>query len=267
MTNPEGSFIWYELMTTDADAATKFYEAVVGWTIGARGDQPDGEMDYRMIVRSDGGMAGGLLNLSGEMTSHGARPCWLGYLSVSNVDQSVEAIIADGGQLRKPAADMPGVGRIALVTDPQGAAFYVMTPAPPPGMESMDSDVFSVDQPQHIRWNELATSDPDAASSFYTRHFGWQQEGQMDMGGMGKYLFIQHCGVGIGAIMAKMPQMPMSAWNYYIGVDDIDRAVAAVQAGGGQIMHGPMEIPGGEFSANGLDPQGAAFGIVGPKRN
>jgi hypothetical protein len=71
----------------------------------------------------------------------------------------------------------------------------------------------------------------------------------------------------IGAVMPKMPQMPASMWSYYIGVDDIDRAAAAVSEGGGQILNGPMEIPGGEFALNGMDPQGAAFGLVGPRNS
>lgn len=88
----------------------------------------------------------------------------------------------------------------------------------------------------------------------------------MDMGAMGSYRFLQLGDIGIGAVMPRMPQMPVSAWTYYIGVDDIDRALAAVAAEGGQLFSGPHEIPGGEFSATGLDPQGAAFGLVGPRR-
>ena len=137
---------------------------------------------------------------------------------------------------------------------------------PPPGMEGMTSDVFSVTEAQHVRWNELSTDDPDAAIAFYRRHFGWGQEGAMDMGAMGSYRFLQLGDIGIGAVMPRMPQMPVSAWTYYIGVDDIDRALAAVAAEGGQLLSGPHEIPGGEFSATGLDPQGAAFGLVGPRR-
>ena len=64
-----------------------------------------------------------------------------------------------------------------------------------------------------------------------------------------------------------MPQVPVSSWAHYIGVDDVDRAIGAIQAGGGNIIHGPIEIPGGEFALNGIDPQGAAFGLVGPRKS
>ena len=86
--NPKGDFIWYELITPDPVGAKAFYDAVVGWTIEA---QPSGEMDYRMIGRTDGGMAGGVMRLTDEMASHGARPIWLGYLNVDDVDASVES--------------------------------------------------------------------------------------------------------------------------------------------------------------------------------
>ena len=257
-------FIWYELMTTDPATAKRFYDAVVGWNIATESVAPG--IEYRMIGRSDGGNAGGVMTLTDEMQSKGARPVWLGYIHDEDVDARVAAIKADGGTAMMEPWDQPGVGRLAMVTDPAGAPFYLMDPIPPEGDPNAVSDVFSVDQPQRVRWNELSTTDPDGAVDFYTRHFGWRQEGDMDMGEFGKYRFINQGGRMIGAIMRKMPQMPVSLWTYYIGVDDIDRAAAAVTDGGGTILQGPMEIPGGEFSLNALDPQGASFGLVGPRK-
>ncbi|MEO6224907.1 MAG: VOC family protein [Sphingomicrobium sp.] len=264
MPNPEGSFIWYELITPDPVGAKAFYDAVVGWNIEA---EPSGDMDYRMIGRSDGGNAGGVMRLTDDMAAHGARAAWLAYLNVADVDATIAAIAQDGATVLMPATDIAGVGRIALVADPQGAPVYIMTPLPPAGDATAASDVFSVDQPQHVRWNELATTDQDSAIAFYGRHFSISQEGAMDMGDMGQYRFIFKDGVRIGAVMRKPPQLPTSLWSFYIGVDDIDRAAKAVTDGGGTIMFGPMEIPGGEYSVVGADPQGAAFGIVGPRRS
>ena len=264
MSNP-ANFIWYELMTSDPAGAASFYGAVVGWTIASHADPAAGAMDYRMIGRADGGHAGGVLALNADMLAGGARPGWFGYLDVADVDAAVAAITADGGAVHMPATDLP-VGRIAMVTDPQGAPFYVMAPIAPPGMEGMASDVFSVTEPQHIRWNELATSDPDAAVAFYTRHFGWGQEGEMPMGELGAYRFIQRGDVGLGAVMPLMEGYPAPVWTFYIGVDDIDRAHAAVTANGGTVTNEPMEIPGGEFAMNAIDPQGAPVGFVGPRK-
>lgn len=258
MANPHGSFIWYELLSLDADGSKAFYDAVVGWKIDAQASFPNG---YRMIGRGDGKYAGGILPLTDEMRGHGAQPVWLGYIGVDDVDATQAKVEGDGGAVLMPAFDIPGVGRVALLADPQGAPFYVMR-----GTSDQDSDVFSTDEAQHVRWNELSSDDPDAAIQFYTRQFGWAQEGEMYMGEFGTYRFIQAGGIGIGAVMRRMPEMPASAWTYYIGVDDIDRAAAATTAGGGRILQGPMEIPGGEYSLNALDPQGASFGLVGPRR-
>ena len=263
MPEPTGGFIWYELLTPDPAEAKRFYDAVVGWSIAEQPVAPG--LEYRMIGRSDGGNAGGVMTLAEEMQEKGARPVWLGYLHVADVDRAVEAMKADGATVTMPPWDQPGVGRLAMVADPSGASVYLMDPLPPEGQPDAQSDVFSVDQPQHVRWNELSTSDPARAIDFYTRHFGWVQEGDMDMGPMGKYQFLNHGGTMIGAVMPRMPQMPVSLWTFYIGVADIDRAAEAVRSGGGTILQGPMEIPGGEYSLNTVDPQGASFGLVGPR--
>lgn len=269
MTNPPGGFIWYELMTSDPDAAASFYGAVVGWTIAAHSDAgAPGGVDYRLIGRTDGGQAGGMLTLSADMIAGGARPGWLGYLYTPDVDAAIDAITADGGAVHMPATDLP-VGRIAMVTDPQGAPFYIMNPIPPAGPPDKAADAFSVTEAQRVRWNELATSDPDAAIGFYRKHFGWGQEGALDMGALGQYRFLQHGGDMIGAVMPLMDGYPAPAWNFYIGVDDIDRARDAVVAGGGTVSSEPMAIPGDDagHAMNAIDPQGAAVGFVGPRKS
>lgn len=262
MANPTGSFIWYELLTGDPDGSKSFYDAVVGWDIAGEAQFPNG---YRMIGRSDGKAAGGVMPLTDDMISHGAKPLWLGYISVADVDAASDAIKADGGEIHLPPFDIPGVGRVAMVTDPWHAPFYIMKPTPPADDPDAASDVFSVDQPQHMRWNELATSDQPGAIAFYAKHFGWAQDGAMPMGEAGDYKFIQQGDVTIGAIMPKPEAMPSSLWTYYIGVDDIDQSVMAVVENGGRIMEGPMQVPGGNYVINGVDPQGAAFALVGPR--
>lgn len=260
-----GTFIWYELMTSDADAAKAFYDPVIGWNIGSR-PTGDSDMDYRMIERTDGGMAGGVLNLSQSMIAGGAKPGWLGYIHSPDVDRTVGRIVDAGGSVHMGPNEMPGVGRMAMVADPQGATFYVMTPAPPDGDPDATSDVFDVVKPQHCRWNQLQTRDPAAAVALYKDLFGWQQEGSMPMGGMGDYMFIQNDGVGIGAIMPLMDDVEQPVWSFFFGVDDIDRATAAVPAGGGRLDGEVQQIPGGEYSVHCFDPQGAGFGLVGPRR-
>lgn len=264
MANLHGDFIWYELLTPDPDGARAFYEAVVGWTIEA---QPSGDMDYRMISADDGPVAG-MMPLNPDMAASGARPGWLGYVGVDDVDAMAASVKEGGGAIHVPPTDIPGVGRFAFVADPAGAPFYMMR-----GASDEESNAFSYDTPRpgHCAWNELATDDPAAALEFYGQRFGWVKDGEMDMGPMGAYQFLRHAGRApegtmhgmIGAVMPRMEPMPVSAWTYYFRVPDIDAAVAQIGANGGTIVQEPTEIPGGDFSMVAMDPQGAAFALVG----
>src|SRR5437764_15445023 len=256
---PRGDFIWYELLTPDVAGAKDFYDAVVGWNIAGKSDFPN---DYRMIGRSDGKFAGGAMQITDEMRQHGARPTWLGYILVPDVDQSVAAIQREGGQVHMPAFDIPGVGRVAMVTDPQGAPFYVMKPLPPEGDPNAKSDVFSPDAEQRVGWNELSTSDPAAARRFYGDQFGWGSEEFMDMGEMGQYRFLDHDGTRIGALCGVMPgQQPK--WRFYFRVPSIAKAKETAEAKGGKIAMGPHQVPTGDWIIIGTDPQGAEFALVG----
>lgn len=264
MTNPVGSFIWYELMTTDPDAAARFYEPIVGWKVEGHSDPDTSGMDYRLINRSDGGHAGGVLKLTDDMTKGGARPSWLGYLYVTDVDAAVAAIVADGGLSLMPAFDID-VGRIAMVADPQGVPHYVMTPNPPGGVKDASSDVYDRYAEQRIAWNELYSPDLEAAKAFYSKHYNFAFNESMPMGPMGDYCFIDHGGEMIGAVMQKPAEVPVGMWNYYIRVPEIDAATDKVRELGGQVFNGPMEVPGGDWIINGMDPQGAMFSLVGAK--
>ncbi len=267
MTNKNGDFIWYELLTSDADAAGDFYGKVVGWTSTSSG-QP--EMDYRFFSSGDGSDnkdgVGGYMAISPDMAAGGARPGWVGYIAVDDVDASVTSIAGAGGSVLMPAMDLEGVGRMAMVADPQGAPFYIMR-----GASDETSYSFAATEPKvgHCAWNELSTTDPQAAKAFYGKQFSWKVDGGLDMGEMGMYEFWgpdDDRGFMLGAVMPKMPEMPVSAWSFYFRVPDIDAAVAAIKANGGSILFEPMEIPGGDFSLSALDPQGAAFGLVGPRK-
>jgi len=257
--NPEGDFIWYELMTTDAEGAKAFYDAVVGWKFGEAAAEYNG---YRMISTSDGGFAGGVLPLTAEMQQHGGRPTWLGYVNVGDVDSKVESIEAAGGKTLMGATDIPNVGRIAMVADPQGAPFYVMKPIPPAGHENEPSTVFSPTDQGRCAWNELSTSDSGAARAFYGEQFGWRTDNFMAMGEQGEYRFIDHHGLTLGAIAGTAAgQQPH--WRFYFKVGSVSEAKETAEARGGRIVMGPMEVPGGDHIIVGIDPQGAEFALVG----
>lgn len=262
MTKLQGSWIWYELMTPDFSASKAFYEAVVPeWNFSAGPPEANG---YGFIANDDSGMTGGVMSLTPEMCEHGARPCWLGYIGVDDTDASVTAIEAAGGKCLMPARDVPMAGRIAMVADCCGAPFYIMTPSPPPG--GGESTSFSAEKRMgRCGWNELMAGSAANAIAFYTGLFGWSLPDAMDMGEMGKYQFIAHDGVTIGAIMGKTPDMPQPMWNHYFWVPSISDAHAAITANDGQVINGPMEVPGGDWIVQGIDPQGAMFNLVGSK--
>ena len=255
----QGSHIWYELITPDPEGAKAFYEAIVpGWTIGERAPV---EHDYRMIGRSDGSFAGGVLRLTDEMRQHGTAPRWLGYVGVEDADATVERLEAKGGKVLVPAFNIE-VGRIAMVADPQGNPFYVMKPVPPAGKPDAESDAFSPDAEQRVNWNELSTADPDAARRFYGDLFGWTSDDFMPMGEYGEYRFFDHGSTRIGAVCGAMPD-GTTGWRYYVGVPSIAKAAEAVKANGGAITVEPHQVPGGDFIIIGRDPQGAEFALVG----
>lgn len=253
MANSDGTPIWYELMTNDAEGAQKFYADVVGWTIAPSGMEGTG--DYRVLTAPDGKGVGGMMKLP-----EGApmKPGWFSYIGMQDVDGTVEKIKAKGGSVHMGPQDIPGVGRFAMVADPQGMVFYVMR-----GDSPDDSKAFGTG-PGHCGWNELVTSDHKAALDFYGPLFDWENKETMPMGPAGDYCFIDHAGTRIGAMMTA-GQGFATRWNYYFTVASIDAAIEKIKAGGGTVTHGPQEVPGGAFIVVADDPQGASFALSGAK--
>ena len=253
MPNPDGDHIWYELLTTDSDAAADFYTAIVGWKVRSS-VQPG--MEYRLWSAPDADVSGLMKVPDGSPMP----PIWLGYVGVSDVDGKAAEVKELGGAIHMPPTDIPGVGRFAMVADPQGAVFYVMR-----GDSEQASTAFKPTAEGHCAWNELVTSDQNAALDFYTKLFGWERGDAMPMGEMGDYRFINHGGGMIGAVMNRPRPDQRSMWNYYFRVSGIDAAAERIRARGGKVTFGPMEVPGGDWALNGIDPQGASFGLVGSK--
>ena len=161
-----------------------------------------------------------------------------------------------GGQIIKPAADIPKVGRFAIVADPQGAAFALFTPSAGAGQPEARPAV------GEFSWHELLTDDHRKAWDFYQQIFGWEKLAELDMGPMGIYLMFGRNGQQLGGMFSKPAEMTMpSNWLQYIRVDSVDRVAGVVKSSGGTVMNGPMDVPGGDRIAQCLDPQGAPFAI------
>ena len=248
-----GRFVWYDLMSPDLDGSKSFYTNVAGWT--TESFQPVPEMPpYTMWMAGESSI-GGMVPLPEEGN---VPPHWLLYIGADNVDKTVEDIRTNGGTVLEEPKNIPTVGRFAVCQDPQGATFAVFTPLEnTPGLQGEP-------RPKFMSWHELGSSDAEAGLAFYRTIFGWGDAGTHDLGEeMGNY-YMFDAGAwptgGAYTIPASMEGMP-SAWIPYIMTDGLDAACERLKAAGGQIMNGPMDVPGGSRVAVCMDAHGAAFGL------
>lgn len=261
MANPLGSFFWYELLTDDLVGATQFYGAVMGWHISATAAPDLGDLDYRIIGRADGSVAGGAQAIGPEIAAQGVTPRWTGFISVADVDATVSAITSDGGQLFGSARDY-SVGRIATIVDPWGAPLVVMTPIAPAGQPDASTDTFHPTLPGRAAWNDYRGPDLAGAIAFYSRHFGWNMDRSMDAGEAGRYHFIEHGGQTIGGMMGD-PGGPAKWTTYFRVPGTASAAVEAVEGNGGRLLTQPHEVPGGDRVFTARDPQDVEVGFAG----
>lgn len=246
-----GSFVWCELLTTDMAGAESFYTKVVGWT--AVPFAPDGS--YKVFNNAAGAGSGGMMALPDAAKSMGAPPHWMMYLGTPDVDGTAMRVAQMGGRVLQEPADIPEVGRFAVVMDPYGASFALLQPASNgPQRGPVGAGDFS--------WFELYTPNPDGAWAFYSSLFGWEKTSAMDMGpDRGVYqMFGRGGGIPNGGIMKTPPGMA-AGWLPYALVKDSSAAAAMATANGGTITVGPMEVPGGDSIAMAIDPQGAMFAV------
>ena len=253
MTSSNGSFVWYELLSGDRAAEEDFYAKLIGWTMADSGMT---EMRYTLAKVGERAVAG-LMDFPPDMPPD-PRPAWLGYVHVEDVDAMAERVKQSGGAIHREPADIPGVGRFAVAADPQGAVFMLFRgdgPAPAnlaPGT------------PGRPAWHELHSSDWEAAFAFYSGLFGWEKAEAYEMGPQGSYQIFSLGGQSIGGMMTN-PDVPAPFWLYYFVVEDIDAAGKRLTDNGGKIMNGPMVVPGDMWIIVAFDPQGAIFGMIGPR--
>jgi hypothetical protein len=250
-----GQNVWFDLMTTDMEGAKNFYSEVIGWKTQPWEDA-DPKKPYTMWVAGDAPI-GGMMPLPEEARKMGAPPHWLAYTSVEDVDKVLAQAQKLGAKVYAPAFDIPKVGRIAILADPQGATFAIFKSEQgemPPRDRSAQGQ---------FSWAELNTNDYEGAWKFYSQLFGWKETSSMDMGPAGTYfMFEGGAGATRGGMsnMAKQMKVPPH-WLHYVTVKDMDRTVERIKQNGGKIMNGPMDIPGDDVVAQCQDPQGGFFAI------
>ncbi len=255
MANSHGRFVWYELMTTDMAAAKAFYTRVVGW--GTEDASRPG-MPYTLFTVKGVSVAG-LLDLPEAALQVGERPRWVGYVAVDDVDAAVVRVKELGGAVHVPPRDIPDVSRFSVVADPQTAMFVLVKWLRPRREQPAEPNA-----PGRVGWHELLADDCEKALAFYSKLFGWQ-DAHADVGPAGKYQLFSAGGQMIGGMFTKLPGVQVPSWLYYFTVGDIDAAANRVITGGGQILEGPVEVPGYGWIVECSDPQGAVFGLEGKR--
>ena len=241
-----GKFVWYDVMTTDTAAAEAFYRSAIGW------DMKDSGMPGPKYTLLSVGptMVGGLMPIPEDARAMGARPGWMGYIGVDDVDAYAARVKAAGGAIHRAPQDIPGIGRFAVASDPQGAAFILFK-----GSTDAEPAPVAPGTSGHIGWHELHASDHESAYAFYSGMFGWTKGEAIDMGPMGVYqLFATGgdaaAGGAVGGMMNKMPDMPMPFWLYYFNVDGSMRPSRASRAPVGKLSTARMKFPGEAGSRN-----------------
>jgi predicted enzyme related to lactoylglutathione lyase len=257
MTKPVYKHIWYDLMTPDLKAAEKFYASVIGWKIADAG-MPG--MAYSILNAGDT-MVGGMMQVPKGDEGMQNPPRWHGHIYVPDVDGYAKRVTAAGGEICRQPADIPGIGRFAVVADPQGASFIMFKPNSTEQPKPVPPNT-----PGHIGWHELHAGDGITAWEFYSSLFGWTKDRDLDMGQLGIYRIFATGGEATGGMMTRMPDTPAPTWLYYFEVDAIDAAAARATAAGGKIVMGPHQVPTGQWIVQCTDPQGAAFAMVSFKR-
>src|SRR4051812_45782934 len=251
--DPRGKFVWHELLSGDAAAATAFYTKVVPWK-----SQPwEQDSSYSMWIAKNGPV-GGIAKLDGT-----ASPHWLAYVAVPDIGATAEAAKGLGGRVLKDKTDLPNGGSYAVLADPQGAQFAVYQA----GGESGGNGAAAPGAGE-FSWHELSTTDARAAMEFYTKLLGWEVGPVHDMGApAGNYHLFLHEGNQYGGIFVSDGAGTGPSWLCYISVEDVGKATTAAKSAGGRVMNGPMEVPGGSWVAQVLDAEGAQFAVHEPAKS
>src|SRR5581483_8156071 len=252
-------FMWHDLMAADVEGAKKFYGELFGWHF-KRGDAGE----YEHIMAGEQGI-GGIMQLDKKM---GAPPHWLGYVTVDDVDASVAAIKQHGGKVHVPKIEIPEVGQFAITADPTGGVF---SPMHYTGKDAGKPEANTPPGPWTFYWDELWTSDPDAAAKFYASAFGWGVE-HMEMPGFGRYTLLKRTGVkdakgmdkSAGGVMKLPPNVPHSFWLAYVAVPNADATVEKAKKLGATLMAPPMDIPNVGRFAVATDREHVPFAVLAP---
>ncbi|MBQ1084137.1 MULTISPECIES: VOC family protein [unclassified Nocardiopsis] len=252
-----GSPCWVELTTADVDRAVDFYGRVFGWTAESAGPDTGGYM----LIRHEGALIGGL----GPKMSDDQAVTWSLYFNTPDLDMTFQRARELGATPYVEPMDVMGLGRMAVVGDPQGGSVCLWEAGTLPGMERTD-------EPNTFMWAELWTPSAEGAREFYSGLFGWEFDA-FDLGDAGVYSITRPAGLGddrsFGGIMGVdadnlTATRGAADWHPVFHAADCDAAVAEVTAAGGHVYMGPDSTAGVGRLAAVADPFGAGFVLLSP---
>lgn len=243
---PPGTPCWADLSAPDVDDAAARYAEAFGWQVERGGPEYGGYATC--LVR--GSAAAGI-----GPAQDGAPPAWTLYLATDDVDATAAAVTEAGGSVLAPPFDVMEQGRMAVVADPTGAVFGLWQAG-----ASIGSAV--VNEPGGLVWEDLRSTDPDAARAFYAAVFGFRFQA-VEGAPEGYTTFSLEDGVPLGGMGGMMggPPGALSHWVPYVAVSDVETASAAITRGGGSVLHGPDDTPWGRLALV-ADPTGASLCVM-----
>lgn len=239
-----GRFVWRELITSDLEASRRFYGELLNWKIEKAAAVPG--MDYWECSAGDRKVAGMF-----ELKMNGVPSHWGSYLSVPSVDAAVDAAKARGATVMNGPMDVPDVGRMATLCDPQGAVFSVYTDV------KGDPTASGLPKLGEFCWEQLNTTDVAAAKDFYPAVTGWNVYpfGPMEVFGLGPDMRDS-----AASFMAAPPGVHPH-WLTYVLAGTLTDANARATRLGAKVMMERIEVPGvGAFSVI-QDPVGAYIAL------
>ncbi len=255
-THAPGVPSWVDLMSPDVDSSKAFYQSLFGWDAEDRFDD-EGNRIY--VLFSLGGRA--TAGLGGGDPSMGSMPAvWNTYVTVTDVEETAEAVTSAGGSVLMPPMTVMEAGEMAVLSDPAGAAFSIWKPNTHIGVELGN-------EPNTFSWSELLSRDLDRAMAFYSDVFGWTYDAvSMDDNSVYNVVLGGENGglAGLMPMPAEMPQDMPSFWMTYFLSAELDASIAQAISLGGTVVNGPMDVPDVGRLATVVDPQGATFSLMQP---
>jgi predicted enzyme related to lactoylglutathione lyase len=245
-----GDFCWFELATSDQNAAKSFYTALFGWTVQ---DVPMGPGGLYSLLQLNGRIAASAYTMLPDESSAGLPPHWKLYVAVTSADDTVRKASELGARIIDPPFDIGDRGRTAVIQDPTGAVFFLWQP-------NQRSGVGVTGEPGSFCWADLTTPDQARAKSFYEGVFGWNVTPGRDNSG---YLHIVNGQSYIGGIPPTRPGSSRTPphWLVYFAVGSVDTTIEKAKELTARTLFPPTDFQGVGRMAILADPQGAVFAL------